>query len=320
MENINQELSERNLITEQQFKFLEAIRTEKIISLYFELRLILYVGIMLFTAGIGYIAYQNMTDFGHIICMILIGSAIISGFYFIIKHAKPYSNQEVVVNQIYFDYILVLVSLLIISEFAYIQVYFGLVQLLLRWTSFISAGILFFMAYRYDNRALLSMGITALAAAVGISITPIDWVQGDWTFTSNIYLTAIILGILLILAGQFEEKKEIKKHFRFTYVNFGLLLYFIGAVSAIFDSNYELLFGAITLVTAILIILYTWKMKEFLFFLYSSIAGYIALTYLIFEALEKVETDGDIYFFYFPITCIAYIVFLVTKKSHFAND
>lgn len=320
MENINKELSDRNLINEPQFKFLEAIRTEKIISLYYELRLILYVGIMLFTAGIGYIAYQNMTDFGHIICIILIGLAIIAGFYFITKYAKPYSNQEVVVNQIYFDYILVLVSLLIISEFAYIQVYFNLVQLLLRWTSFISAAILFFMAYRYDNRALLSMGISALAAAVGISITPIDWVHGDWSITSNLYLIAIILGMLLILTGQISEKKGIKKHFRFTYVNFGLLLYFIGAVSAIFDSEYDLLFGFITLVSALLVILYTWKMKEFIFFLYASIAGYIALTYLIFEAFDKIATSGDVYIFYFPVTCIAYIIFLVSKKSHFSND
>ncbi len=320
MDNIYKHLFHRNSIDEKQYLFLEAIRTNKIVSLYYELRLILYLGIMLFTAGVGYFAYQNMGSIGHLISMVLIGVSIFIGFYFIGKYAKPYSNSEVTIHQLYFDYILILVSLLIISEFVYIQVYFDLVELLVNWTSFLSAAILLFMAYWYDNRALLSMGIAALAAAVGISISPVDWVKGEWSATTGLYVTNIVLGLSLTIAGQISEYSGIKKHFRFTYQNFGLLLFYIGCIAAIFDSNHPFLYAVLLLVPAGALSFYLWQKKEFLFFLYSNIAAYIAITYLLYQILNSSDIAIQLFTYYFPVSCIGYISFLITKKSHFAHD
>jgi hypothetical protein len=320
MDNINKELFDRNCIDEKQYRFLEAIRTNKIVSVYYELRMVLYLGIMLFTGGVGYFAYQNMGDIGHLLSMTLIAAAIAVGFYFIRKYTKPYSNLPVTVDLVYFDYILILVASLIISLFAYIQVYFGLVEMLLSWTSFISAFILFIMSYRYDNRALLSMGIAALAAAVGLSITPIDWVKAEWSVTHGLYATSILFGVLLISVGEITYRYGIKKHFRFTYQNFGLLLYYVGCIAAMFDSNMELFYASLLLISAIGLTIYTWKMKEFLFFLYSNIAGYITITYLLFKMVDSMRGDYVLFVYYFPVTCIGYIIFLVNKKSHFAHD
>ena len=320
MDKIYGELFQRNLITDKQYAFLEAIRTKKIISLYYELRVVLYLGIMLFTGGVGYFAWQNMGEIGHLLCMFLIGASIAVGFYFIQKFAKPYSNLEVTINHAYFDYILILVSLLIISLFAYIQVYFGLVELLLSWTSYISAAILLFMAYRYDNKALLSMGIAAVSAAVGISITPVDWTKGAWLPTSDLYVISILFGVFLLVIAQVTFQKGIKKHFCFTYQNFGLLLFYIGSIAAMFDSNSGLLYAILLLVSSGVLTFYTWNKKEFLFFLYSNIAGYIAITYLFFQMVKAMEVGSQIYIYYFPFTCIAYILFLIQKKSRFAHD
>jgi len=115
MENTNKELFQRELINDKQYQYLESIRTNKIVSLYYELRLMLYLGIMLFTGGVGYFAYQNMGEIGHLIAIALLGVGVVFGFYFIRKFAKAYSNLEVTVNHVYFDYILILVSLLIIA-------------------------------------------------------------------------------------------------------------------------------------------------------------------------------------------------------------
>jgi len=320
MYHTNKELYQRNLIDDQQYQLLEAIRTEKVVSLYYELRLMLYLGIMLFTGGVGYFAYQNIGHIGHLIAMAGIGAAIIVGFYFIRKFAKPYSNGEVTVSLVYFDYMLILVSLLIISLFAYVQVYFDLVELLLNWTSFISAAIFLFMAYRYDNRALLAMAITAFAAAVGLSISPVNWAKGAWQLSSNLYNISIVLGATLTVIGQVSQYKNVKKHFRFTYQNFGLLLYFIGFLSAMFDSDYQLPYAFLTLVSAGILSWYTWGNKEFLFFIYSNLAGYIAFTYLVFKSLDNGIGDYIVYTYYFPVTCIAYLLLLFKKKSHFADE
>ena len=74
------------------------------------------------------------------------------------------------------------------------------------------------------------MGIAALAAAVGITITPVDWAKGDWQITSDLYLTSMLLGALLLVVENVTYQKGIKKHFRFTYQNFGLLLFYAGGV------------------------------------------------------------------------------------------
>jgi hypothetical protein len=320
MNNIHKQLFENKLIDESQHKFLDAIHAKKMVSVYSELRLALYVGIMLFTGGLGYFAYQNIGELGHIISMAVIGLGIIACFYFIQKFSKPYASTEVNIKLVYFDYLLLLTALLIISLFTYFQVYFNLVELLINWTSFTSAAILFFMAYRYDNRALLSMGITAVAAAVGVSITPINWATGDWFSNSNIYIISIILGITLIGAGEFSGMKNIKKHFKFTYHNFGILVFYTAAIFGIFDSNYELLYAFFLLLSAGAASYYTWKTKEFLFFLYSNISFYIALSFLVISLFSEIRALEFILFYYFPVTCITYIVLLITKKSHFSND
>ena len=320
MNNIYKQLFQEHLINDKQYTFLESIRTNKIVSVYYELRMILYIGIMLFTGGVGYFAYQNIGAIGHVISMILIGGVIGVGFYFINKFTKPYANTQVTINHAYFDYILILVSLLIITLFTYILVYFNLLELLINWTSFISTAILLFMAYRYDNRALLSMGITALAAAVGITITAVNWVSEEWFAPTDLYMISILLGASLSVIGQIAQTKDIKKHFKFTYQNFGLILYFIGCISATFDSQHESLYAILTLVSAGALSYYTWKSKEFLFFLYSNIAGYISITYLLFNIIDIWKEGYILMIYYFPLSCIGYILFLIKKKSHFAHD
>ena len=320
MNNIYKALFQKELINDKQFELLDAIHSNKLVSLYYELRLLLYLGIMLFTSGIGYFAYQNIGDIGHIISMVLIGIAIFIGFYFIKKFAKPYSNLQVTVTKPFFDYLLLLVSLLIISLFAYIQVYFDLIELLINWSSFISTAILLFMAYRYDNKALLAMGITTLAASIGLSITPIDWVKGDWLITKNLYITGILFGCMLIFFGKVAQTKNIKSHFKFTYQNFGLLLYYISCISALIDSDNRFFYALLILISAGAASYYTWKTKEFLFFLYANISFYIAFTYLVFTILDKIKVYELFFVYYFPVTCITYIILLITKKSHFSND
>lgn len=321
MNNIYNKLFKENLIDNKQFSLLDAIHNNKLISLYYELRVILYLGIMLFTTGVGYFAYQNIGEIGHVVSIILIGLATVVGFYFISKHAQPYNNDIVNVNLPYFDYLLLLVSLLLISLLVYIQIYFNLTEILIHWSSYFSASILFFMAYRYDNKALLAMGITAFAAAVGLSISPVNWVKGNWSTSNELYNISILLGALLIIIGYVSNLKDIKKHFKFTYQNFGMLLLYIGGLSSIFDSQFEILYALLMIAAAGYLSYYTWKTKEFLFFLYSNLTCYIAFTYLLFSMADTMSSGIEmLLIYYFPITCITYLVLLITKKSHFKND
>ncbi|MDB4297155.1 hypothetical protein N9901_00210 [Flavobacteriaceae bacterium] len=319
MNNIYKELHQKNLIDHKQFHFLDAIRTNKIISLYYELRTILYLGVLLFTGGIGYLAYQNIGSIGHIACLFLIAGIIGVGVYYCNKFSKPYTHQQIKVQHNYLDYILLLVALLLITLFTYILVYFNLLESLNSWTSAISTILFFTMAYRYDNKALLAMGITALATTVGISITPINWLKGEWLLSGHLYVTGILLGISLYALGVVSSYKDIKKHFKFTYVNFGYILYYVSSITAIFNSSTPTYYAIITFIATLIISYNTWKSKEFLFFLYANLAGYIAFTYLVIQALDAINGGFMFYIYYFPVSCISYVAFLINKKSHFVH-
>jgi hypothetical protein len=94
----------------------------------------------------------------------------------------------------------------------------------------------------------------------------------------------------------------------------------MGGIAAIFDRNNGIPFAVLMAVSAGFVIWYAWQRKAFLFFLYSNIAGYIAITYLLFKLVENVQGGYNFFTYYFPFTCITYIIILATKKSHFAHD
>lgn len=319
MINIAKKLFDVGVINEQQFSFLELVRTKQIVSLYYDLRLILYLGIILFTSGFGYFVYQNIGSAGHILAMFFLASSIAVGFYYIFKFSKPYSNSLVLVELNFFDYVLLLVALLIITLLSYIQIYFELVELLLRWSSLLSTSIFLFMAYRYDNRAILTMGIIALAATLGLSVSPIDWIEGELSSISNLYYSSIILGISLIVIAQVSVIRNVKAHFKSTYHHIGLLLYYSGMVAALPDNQF--IIGILLILSASILSYQAWHKKEFLFFLYSNIAIYIAFTFLLITILTESDSMNFILLiYYFPFTLIAYTIFLVLNKSHFKHD
>lgn len=315
----NKKLYDDGLITEKQFLFLESIRTEKVISVFYEIKFLLYAGITLFTGGLGYLAYENMSQFGHVLLMFLMAAAAIYGFYFVIKKALPYSNEKIPATTPYFDYAVLLVALLLVGLFTYVQVYFNLIEVFINYSSLLTAIMFFFMAYRFDNKILLSMAITAMAATFGLTFTPIGWLKAEWFETSDLYSIAIILGLILISGGIFLSQKSIKPHFLFSYQHYGLLFLYAGFITAIFI--HEIWVSVIVIAATSVVLVYTWKSKKFLFFLYSVLTAYTAITYLIFEGLIAMSESGFILMiYYFPISCIAAIVFFITQKAHFKND
>ena len=59
-------LRDNGLISGDQFERIEAIDSGKVISLFYELRIMLYLGVMLFSTGVGFLIYKNIGAIGHI--------------------------------------------------------------------------------------------------------------------------------------------------------------------------------------------------------------------------------------------------------------
>lgn len=310
------ELLEKNLITEDQFKKVELINSGKIVSVFYELRILLYMGVMLFASGSGILIYQNIGELGHLASILLLAAIMLGCFWYAIKHGHDYTNVQAESPSAYFDYVLLLGCLLFVSIQGYIQFQYDAFTESMPWNTMITAIFYFYIAYRYDHIGVLSLAITAFASFWGLKVSSKKWYSGDFFDQADLHITAMVFAAVLAAIVFYLDKKSIKKHFTFTYLNFCFLLFFIGALIGIFiDSIYDLVFVALIYAGC----LFAWhqaqQKRSFLFLLYAFIAAYIATTYLFGKYLFN--NQPVLWYYYFLISCGGIIYGIIQYKRFF---
>jgi hypothetical protein len=308
------ELLEKGLITPEQFQKIEPIVSGKIVSVFYELRTLLYLGVMLFTTGAGILVYQNIGSIGHIISIIAITVLMLVCFWYVYKNEVGYSHEAVQTPTPYYDYVLLLGCLLFVSIQGYLQFQYGFLDDNLGWSTLVTAVVFFYAAYRFDHVGVLSLAITALASFWSISVSPQKWYSGDFFSGSNLYNTAVIFSIVVGGIAFFLDKKEIKRHFTFTYLNFCMLIFFVGAVTGMFNEYWFLYVLLIYSGCAFAFYMARWR-RSFLFLLYAFLSGYIATTYLLFETIFNSVPEG--WFYYSLLSCVGFVYFIIKYKTFF---
>ena len=221
-----------------------------------------------------------------------------------------YSNSEVKPPTPYFDYVLLFGALLVISIFTYVLIQYNLVEQLIEWSSLLSAILFFYLAFRYDHRGVLAMAITAFVGFWGLSLSPINWANSDLLETVHLYNSGILIGILLVITGFILDSKNIKKHFVFTFKNFGLILFLVGISAGMFESNYWVAYAIGSIISSAIISITSWKKLEHLFFVYAAITGYIAFTWTL------IRMDLDVVFqlwFFYVMASMAGLIWMIER-------
>jgi hypothetical protein len=179
----------------------------------------------------------------------------------------------------------------------------------------VTAAFFFYVAYRFDHLGVLSLAITALASFWSISLSPQKWYSGDFFEDANLYVTAIIFGAALSAAALVLDRKSIKEHFTFTYINFCSLMFLTGALAGIFI-NYDsyALFLLILYAGCALTVYFAHLKKSFLFLVYAFVFGYIGTTYFLTDTILH---DPGLWFFYLIISCGGFVFFIVRFKNYF---
>ncbi|HEY3406517.1 MAG TPA: DUF2157 domain-containing protein [Ohtaekwangia sp.] len=307
------ELHDKNLLTEDQYIKLEAILSKKVFSVFYELRTLLYLGVMLFTTGVGILIYENIGELGH---LAVIGALFVITticFYYVFNKAAPYSHEKVKPPVPYFDYIVLLGCLLFISVQGYIGFQFDLLDENLGISTLITAAFFFYAAYRFDHLGVLSLAITALASFWSISLSPQKWYSDDFFSSEHLHITAIVFGLTVSGIAVLLDKKSIKQHFTFTYVNFGSLIFFIGTLVGLFDERAFSFYLLILYAGCALAIIFAHWKKSFLFLLYAFVFAYIGTTYLLADTIMEPE----LWFFYMIASCGGFIYFIIRFKNYF---
>lgn len=229
-------LLDKNLITENQYQEITAYRNLNIFSLNAELKLFLYLSVLLFTSGIGILIYNNIDSIGHIAILSLLLIVIVVCFYYCFKNSKGFQKQETTFEHPVVEYLALAGSILTCIFIGYLQFQYQPFGTNYRLATLIPTIVSFFCAYYFDNKSILTIAITGLAAFIGLSVTPQDLLNNSNFYQDQtLSYSAIILGILLILWTIYSSRIQLKTHFNLIYLTFALHIISIAAISSLFD-------------------------------------------------------------------------------------
>ncbi|RFM30151.1 DUF2157 domain-containing protein [Deminuibacter soli] len=231
--NLFSKLQQQGLITPDELDNV-AVQQQRPLSVRNDLLTLLYAGIVVLCTGLGIVVYQNIDSIGHMAIIAFIAITCTACYVWCFKKASGYSQAKVQSPNTGFDYVILFGSLLLLIWVGYMQFVYHVFGE--RWglAGFVPMVLLFATAYYFDHAGVLSLGISNLAAWLGITVAPLSVVSGNDFGNERLIYTAVLLGAFLVGIAAFSFYKNVKKHFYKVYLNFGTHLFFIGAVTAMF--------------------------------------------------------------------------------------
>ena len=313
-------LHEEGLLSEGSFQKISQQEANNLFSVHWEIKTLLYLAVLLLSGGLSILVYKNIDSIGHNMILLFLILLCAGSFYYCFRNKAAFSVNRVVSPNALFDYLLLLACLTFITFIAYLQYQYGFFGNRYGLASFIPMVVLFLSAYYFDHIGVLSLAITNLAAWLGITVTPLEILKANDFNNTTIILTGLLLGALLIAAALFSIQKDFKKHFEFTYTNFGMHILFICCIAAMFHFHAVYLFWFLLLM-GIAFYFYTWAMLEHSFYilLITTLYAYFGISYVVINLLSMIRLNslGPIYMglIYLIASGIGVVLFLINRNK-----
>ncbi len=311
---IFEKLLHEDLITPSEFEKVTLQEIEPA-SVHWDLRTLLYLGIVLLTTALGILVYKNINTIGHDAIIITIGILCAGCFWYCFKNAQKYSHKKITSSNIWFDYILLLGCLLLVTFIGYLQFEYNVFGNRWELATFIPMVLLFMAAYYFDHLGILSLAIVNLAAWVGITVTPLQILRSNNFGSTSLIYSGLVLGSFLMAVSFASVAYLIKTHFYFTYKNFGCHILLISLLAAEF--NFEQLYFLwfiVLLLACYFLYRNASQEKSFYFLVISILYLYIGLSYVVVRLLfsSRME-EGAAYLgiLYFILSGVGLIMLLI---------
>src|SRR5262249_19832291 len=159
---------------------------------------LLYLGVLSFVGGVGWMIKAYAASFGDVAILSALTILLVVCLYYCFSHALPYSSMQVESPNFALDYVVYLACLLFATELGYVETQFHLLQD--NWDAYLlfSALTLFALAYRFDNRFVLSLALSTLAAWFGVKLLRPSVVFG---FGRSLQPYALVYSTIIAAAG-----------------------------------------------------------------------------------------------------------------------
>lgn len=294
-------------ITADQYNTISAIVRKDRFSVFLELNALLYLGVLAVIAGIGLVIQAYLSDLGDAAIISGLTALLLGCVYYCFSRTVPYSPGPVESPTLAFDYVLYLGCLTFGLELAYLESRFHLTQGQWDYDLLISAALFFILAYRFDNRFVLSLALSTLGGWFGIRISRIGVFSA-----ANARLPALLYGAIVVAAAIGLHQTKIKKHFTETYLHVAAIVLFTAIFSGLFEV-WDVPYLIALLALSSIAIVGGIRFKRFAFVVYGVIFAYSGVTVHIFKSLRVETTEGLTYLVVSGLLVIVLMVVLARR-------
>jgi len=298
------------VITDEQNVLLGALIRKDRFSVFLELNALLYLGVISLVAGLGWTIQMHFKSLGDIFILAVLSLLLAGSLYYCFSRATPFSVSAVESANFVFDYVLYLACLVLFVELGYIE--FRFEWLKDAWNNYLlfSSVIFFTLAYRFDNRFVLSLALSALAGWLGLKVS-----GREFAYSGPLRITALAYALLITVVGTFLFRQGIKKHFLDAYLHIATTVSFIALVSGVDSANDLWYLAALLLLSAASIGLGV-RFRRFAFVVYGTVFGYIGLSMKLVSSFRSFEGVLG----YVVLSAAAVIVSIVLLARRFGQQ
>jgi hypothetical protein len=306
---------EQRKISPEQHAHLAGLSRGEPFSLFLELNVLLYAGVLAFVAGLGWTVSTWSHQIGDVLVLATLSIILAVSFWYCFSRAPAWSPAETPAPSPIFDYVLYFGSLVWSLELAYIENRFHLLSG--QWDLYLlaTAVLYFFLAYRFDNRFVLSLALSSLAGWFGLKIS--HWSAGQWSTNPDAaYREYALLYCLLVgVGGALLQRRGLKPHFFSTYLNVVANVLFWALLSGVFDSPDYGLWFLVLLVACGASFAWSITQRQFAFVAYAAVYGYMGVSSLFLRSVS----DFTSVLFYFVVSGVVMLVALVQIGRRFGR-
>jgi hypothetical protein len=298
-------------ISPEQRAHLAGLSCGEPFSLFLELNVLLYAGVLAFVAGLGWTVSTWSEQLGDVLVLTVLSTILAACFWYCFSRAPAWSPTETPAPSPIFDYVLYLGSLVWLLDVAYLENRFHVLSG--QWDLYLlaTAGLFFFLAYRFDNRFVLSLALSSLAGWFGLTIS--HWsAHQDAAYRQYALLYCLVIGV----GGALLQRRGLKPHFFGTYLNIVANVLFWALLSGVFNrEGYGLWFLAVLIACGASL---AWGLarRQFVFVVYAAVYGYVGVSSVFLRGV----TDESAVLSYFVVSGVAMLAALVQIGRRFGRS
>jgi hypothetical protein len=275
------------VITDAQHEALGALVRKDRFSVSLELNALLYLGVLAIAAGVAWTVQTHFASLGDTAIVLVLTAIVGASFWYCFSRARPYSSAEVESPTLIFDYVLYLGCVVFAIELGYLETRFTLLGD--AWDAYVllSAVVFFGAAYRFDNRFVLSLALSTLAAWFGLKLNRLGIRSTD-----SLRVSALTYGALVAGTGAWLHRLAIKKHFLETHLHVAATAVFVALVSGVQSEDISLLYLAGLIVFAAVCVNGGIRHRRFAFVAYGVVYAYVGISLKLTHQMSDTMTFG----------------------------